>query len=322
MANELTTIIEGQRGTFLKVLSTPSIDFDREAGFAMQILNNNKYLYDIARENPESLRAAITNIAAIGVSLNPAEKEAYLVPRKKAVCLDISYIGLMHIAQQAGVISWGQAVVVRKNDVFKLRAIDAAPMHEYDPFRQDRGEIIGAYVTVKTISGDYLTHPMPIAAIYKIRDRSEAWKAYKRDSSKLCPWATDEEEMIKKTPVKQASKYWPRCERLAAAEQYMNTIGEEGIDVDDLYNQEPEPPKVQMPQPKAQAVTIEGNAEVERDPGKVELATAGEKAHIKGKLTAKNINESEALKACGVASLEEMTKTDFKALLSYIKGVA
>jgi hypothetical protein len=77
--------------------------------------------------------------------------------------------------------------------------------------------------------GDYLTHSMPISKVYDIRDRSEAWKAYKKDKSKTCPWVTDEEEMIKKTCVKQASKYWPKSPRLDAAIHHMNTDGGEGI---------------------------------------------------------------------------------------------
>jgi recombination protein RecT len=82
---------------------------------------------------------------------------------------------------------------------------------------------------VKTAGGDYLTHSMPLSKVYDIRDRSEAWKAYKKDSSKTCPWVTDEEEMIKKTCVKQASKYWPKRERLDQAIHHMNTDGGEGI---------------------------------------------------------------------------------------------
>jgi recombination protein RecT len=70
---------------------------------------------------------------------------------------------------------------------------------------------------------------MPIAKVYDIRDRSEAWKAYKKTTAKKCPWVTDEEEMIKKTCVKQASKYWPKRERLDQAIHHLNTDGGEGI---------------------------------------------------------------------------------------------
>ncbi|STS93447.1 RecT protein [Klebsiella grimontii] len=58
------------------------------------------------------------------MSLNPAQKLAYLVPRKGAICLDISYMGLMHIAQQSGAIKWCQSAIVRKNDQFHREGLD------------------------------------------------------------------------------------------------------------------------------------------------------------------------------------------------------
>jgi recombination protein RecT len=226
---ELVTLIDAQRDQFLKVVSDKSIEFEREKGFAVQILTANEYLAKVALANKESLRNAVTNVAAIGISLNPASKLAYLVPRKGAVCLDISYMGLMHIAQQSGAIQWGQAVLVRQGDTFELQGMDKLPIHKYSPFATDRGPIIGVYVVVKTHEGDYLTHPMPLSEVYAIRDRSEAWKAFVKDNSKKCPWNTDEGEMIKKTCVKQAAKYWPRRDRLDAAVHHMNTDGGEGL---------------------------------------------------------------------------------------------
>lgn len=216
------------RSAFDAAICDQRIRFETEAGFAMQTLQANNYTAGIAASNPASLRAAITNIAAIGISLNPARKQAYLVPRKGAVCLDISYMGLMDLAMDTGAIQWGQARVVRKQDTFELRGLDQPPVHSYDPFSVDRGEIVGAYVVVKTSSGDYLTHAMPISQIYSIRDRSEAWKAFLKDK-KSCPWVTDEEEMIKKTTVKQAFKYWPKNSRLDAAVHHLNTDGGEGL---------------------------------------------------------------------------------------------
>ncbi|MGR2681585.1 recombinase RecT [Chromobacterium haemolyticum] len=221
---------------FDAVLADKSLNFEAEAGFAMQIIQSSEYLAKVAYSNRQSLVDAVTNVAAIGISLNPAKKQAYLVPRKSKVCLDISYMGMMHLAQQTGAVQWGQALIVRESDTFELTAIDTAPVHKYSPFatEEQRGKIIGAYVVVKTDGGDYLTHCMTIADIHSIRDRSEAWKKYQQDNSKKCPWVTDEPEMIKKTVVKQASKYWPHRERLQQAIYHMDTEGGEG------YAREPE----------------------------------------------------------------------------------
>lgn len=207
------------------------LKFEAEAGFAIQSLQSNDYLAKIAMQNRQSLVNAVTNIAAIGISLNPAKKQAYLVPRDGKICLDISYIGLMDLAMATGTILWGQAIIVREKDDFQLVALDEKPSHKFNPFAKAevRGPIVGVYVVIKTHHGDYLTHTMTVDQVYAIRDRSSAWKAW-IEKQKKCPWVTDEEEMIRKTCVKQAYKYWPKNARLEQAVHHMNTDGGEGID--------------------------------------------------------------------------------------------
>ena len=220
--------IQSLQPVFEQRLIDRSLNFQAEAGFALQILQQNDYALKIAATNRASLEAAITNVAAIGISLNPALKQAYLVPRKGGICLAISYMGVMHMAMLTGAIVWGQARTVRLSDTFELRGIDQEPIHTFNPFAPDRGPVVGAYVVVKLPNGDYLTHAMPIADVYAIRDRSDAWKAYKSKGN-TCPWVTDEEEMIKKTVVHQAHKYWPHNERLDKTLHYLNTDGGEGL---------------------------------------------------------------------------------------------
>lgn len=226
----ITNQIYAIRNDFDAVLVDRSLNFEREAGFAIQSICGNDYATNIAKQNPQSVINAVTNIAAIGISLNPAKKQAYLVPRDQKICLDISYMGLMDLAIETGSIKWAQAALVHEADTFALNGFDKPPLHQYSPFSKARGAIIGVYVVVKTADGDYLTHPMEIGAVYDIRDRSSAWKAWK-EKQKKCPWVTDEGEMIKKTCVKQAYKYWPKTDRLEQAIHHLNTDGGEGIDI-------------------------------------------------------------------------------------------
>jgi recombination protein RecT len=262
--SEALTLINAERDRFSKVCADNAIEFEREANFAMQILNNSEYLMSMAMRNKPSLQAAILNVAAIGISLNPASKLAYLVPRKGAICLDISYMGMMDLAQKTGAIHWGQAVIVKSNDRFELQGIDKPPIHTYDPFATDRGDINGVYVVVKTDTGDYLTHAMPISKVNDIRDRSEAWKAYVKDK-KSCPWVTDYEEMAKKTCVKQAAKYWPRRERLDTAIHHMNIEGEEGLAREEKEVGEIEQDKVQSPRLSAKSITSDCMEQLDLD---------------------------------------------------------
>ena len=211
--------ISQQEGLFLPALSDDSVVWEKEKQFAIQAMNNNDYLKKIAESNQASLQSAIINLASIGISLNPALKHAYLVPRKGGVCLDLSYMGLLHLAQSSGVILWGQCKIVRANDTYQNQGLSKEPSHLSNTFG-DRGDIIGAYCTVKTIDGDCLTEEMSIAEIFDIRARSEA---FKRGNG---PWKTDEGEMIRKTVVKRGYKYWPKCERLGSAIQMLNDNGE------------------------------------------------------------------------------------------------
>lgn len=232
MSNALETIrddIYSIRADF-ETMAGDGINFDKEAGFAVQIISGNDYALKVAMGNRQSVVNAVTNVAAIGISLNPAKRQAYIVPRDGKICLDISYMGLLDLAIQSGSILWGQSEVVYSADSFELNGFDNPPAHKRDPFSKDRGEIIGAYVVVKTKDGDYLTGAMSIAEIFDIRNRSTAWKSYLAKQTK-CPWVTDEGEMIKKTVIKRAYKLWPKTERLDAAIHHLNTDNDEGLEV-------------------------------------------------------------------------------------------
>lgn len=231
MSNALSIItgaIAEARDDFSRVLVDRSISFERESGFAIQILQNNDFAMKIAMGSKQSLLAAVTNIAAIGISLNPARKQAYLVPRGGKICLDISYIGLLDIAVASGSILWGQAELVRENDAFRKVGMDKQPVHDFEPFGKNRGEIVGVYVVVKLHNGDFLTTTMDIEEVYSIRDRSESWK---RNGGG--PWKTDEGEMIKKTVIRRAYKLWPKTDRLDSAMDQLSANGERMVDVNE-----------------------------------------------------------------------------------------
>jgi recombination protein RecT len=222
--------IYGVQTQFNSVLVDKSINFEREAGFALQIIESSDYATRIAMSNRQSVINAVVNIAAIGISLNPAKKQAYLVPRDGKICLDISYMGLIDLAVQDGAIRWAKAEMVCETDSFTLNAAGMAPTHSYNPFGKERGQFVGAYCVAKLPDGDYLTETMSIDDINAIRDRSSAWKAW-IDKQKKCPWVTDFGEMARKTVVKRASKYWASTgsDRLQQAIHHLNVDGEEGL---------------------------------------------------------------------------------------------
>lgn len=225
---QVPDIIRGVEPECVQLIqSHKSINIQAEMNYATQLLLANDYSANIARQNPISVQNALRNASAIGISLNPAGKHAYLVPRSGSICLDISYMGLLHLAMSTGSIEWGQSKLVYEADFYENQGIDKAPVHKCNSFG-DRGSVVGAYCTVKTSTGAYLTEEMNIAQLNAIKGRSESGKKNKG------PWVTDFDEMCRKTVVKRASKYWPKVDRLNHAIDYLNSEGDEGIESDEV----------------------------------------------------------------------------------------
>jgi recombination protein RecT len=219
MSFDVVSFVDGQASLFRGALSDQAISWEKEKQFAIQAFQKNDYLAKVAMANMSSAQNAIVNVAAIGITLNPAAKLAYLVPRDGMVCLDISYMGLLHLAQVSGAIQWGQCKLVHANDTYESNGLDRAPTHRYNAFGE-RGDVVGGYCTIKTAQGDYLTEEMSLADIKQVELSSKA---------KNGPWQKWWDEMARKTIVKRASKYWPRCERLDHAIDHLNTDGGEGL---------------------------------------------------------------------------------------------
>lgn len=217
MSISIVEFVKQQEPLFVGAVTDQSVTWAKESQFAIQYFQRNDYLAKTALSNPTSAQNAIINVAAIGITLNPASKLAYLVPRDGMVCLDISYMGLLHLAQSTGSIKWGQCKLVYSNDTYESNGLDTAPHHKYNAFG-DRGDVVGGYCTVKTADGDYLTEEMSLAEIKATEATSKA---------KNGPWKNFWEEMARKTIVKRASKYWPRAERLDNAIHVINE--DEGV---------------------------------------------------------------------------------------------
>jgi recombination protein RecT len=232
------SIIENLEPKFRELAKThDAVVFAQECLFAKQLLDSNSYLTNIAMQNPKSLEAAILNIASIGLSLNPATKQAYLVPMDGRVVLMPSYMGLCHLAQETGSVRYVQAELVFSTDQFEYQGVGLRPVHKFNPFSKERGEIVGAYSIAKTSDDDYLVTMMPIDDIFSIRNRSKAWKAYQAKKVS-CPWVTDEKAMILKTVIKSASKFWPKSERTYRLDSAIHVANEsEGIDFEEEKEQ-------------------------------------------------------------------------------------
>ena len=220
--NELAKVIDETQDRFNKIAPS-TVNYDSERGFAIQLIKNNSFLGQVAQNNPRSLQQALTNVAAIGLSLNPAKKQAYLITRniktennkfEQRVFLEPSYMGLCDLATQSGCIEWVQAYVVRQKDNYLNNGPGNKPDHSYNSFG-DRGDIVGVYCVAKTTKGDYLVSEMDKQKIDSVMERSESIKsARKKGKQPYGPWITDYEEMAKKTVIRNAFKTWPKAKEL------------------------------------------------------------------------------------------------------------
>lgn len=223
--NQIVEMISQAGAKFVDI--APEMNAIKEQGFAMQCLNNNDYLMKAALSNPDSLKRAVINVASIGLSLNPAEKLAYLIPRsvkdsnkqwQTKIFLEPSYMGLCKLATDSGTIEWIQAKPVYSNDDFIDNGAGERPTHKYQAFK-DRGEFQGVFCVAKLKSGDYLVEIMSAEEVNDIRGRSESFK------KNYGPWISDYIEQAKKTVVRRAYKMWPRSsgmDRLAMAVDMSN----------------------------------------------------------------------------------------------------
>ena len=277
-------------------IATPDgniVRYQREATFAMQRIGADSLLQKCEFA---SIRNALINVASVGLTLNPAMKLAYLVPRndKKSgttlCCLDISYIGLVKIATDSGGVRAVAATIVRANDAFTWNGNFERPTHIFDPFATaaSRGEIRGVYATALLPNGITQIDTLSMEEIEKIRSMSKAATG---------PWHDWFEEMVKKSVIKRASKLWPRTERLSKAEEILNEHQGNETVIDGATGE-----TIQMPQSKsapAAAATATppadtgGGAAADAKPASGGDMTPGQGRMIYAKLKAANLTMTD-----------------------------
>lgn len=166
----------------------------------------------------------VSKAAALGLYLDPQLGEAYLITgwdgrnRCEVPQLRLGYRGLAKLARQSGEIKGTPyAHEACENDLFDASLGTEKRLVHKPAFDADRGSVRLYYSVVKFDDGETDFEIMTVAQIHKIRDRSDAWRAYKDGKIKSTPWATDEEEMAKKTVLRRLLKRLPQSPEIADA---------------------------------------------------------------------------------------------------------
>ena len=212
MAQELATInekIASLEPQMLKTLNEQTVR--RELSFAKQLVAGSAQLQKCT---VPSVLTAIYNICNIGLSLNPAAKEAYIVPRYNSqisateASLQPSYVGLIKLLTDAGTVKSIVANVVHDGDDFFIDAATGEVKHRLCLVKANKGQKIGAYALATLSNGSPQVKWMEVDEINEIRACSESYKNEKTRA--YSPWEKHWDEMACKTVIRRLYKYLPR----------------------------------------------------------------------------------------------------------------
>ncbi len=177
--------------------------FVRTTQTAISLTRNIEKVKDLG-----SLLAACTNAAADGLILDGREA-ALVVDYNGGVSYRPMMRGLLKLAHNSGAIKSLVVETVRQNDTFVYSPTNEHPIHHVIELRQPRGEIYAVYAMATLTRGGIIHEVMSLEDVNGIRDRSDAYRAFKAGKIKSTPWSTDWSEMARKTVFRRLSKYLP-----------------------------------------------------------------------------------------------------------------
>ena len=168
-------------------------------------------------------RVTVDAAAALGLSINPQEGQAYLIPRWSSkvganiVDLQLGYRGMLQLAYRSGQVDSIEAVVVYKGEQYVRRCGTINPGIEHIP--DDVGskrtgkmdDIVCAYATARLRGATGLIY----ATITKRQiEEARAMSGGKGGTSPV--WAEHPEAMVAKTAIRRLCKLLPSSDGLAA----------------------------------------------------------------------------------------------------------
>ena len=199
----MQTYIKSMEGEIKKALPSV-ITPERFTRMVLSAISTNPKLGSCT---PSSFLGAMMSAAQLGLEPNTPLGQAYILPYQNKGTLEaqfqLGYKGLIDLAYRSGEVELVQAHIVYENDRFECEyGLDAKLVHV--PADSNRGNATKVYAMFKTKSGGYGYEVMSMDDV-----REHAKKYSKAYSSSYSPWATNFEEMAKKTVLKKCLKYAP-----------------------------------------------------------------------------------------------------------------
>lgn len=179
----------------------------KEIDFAAQAMLANNYLISCAQQNPLDLVNALKNVALTGSTLNPTLKQGYLVPFKGKITFMPSYMGLVDLLANNGLVRKVEAHPVFDGEDFEIKhGTGEGIFHKPNPWgKRGKENLLGCYYYVVLTDGSEMFDTMSKEEIDTIMRRSPSV-----GKGKSSPWDTDYLEMARKTLVRRAFKMIPK----------------------------------------------------------------------------------------------------------------
>lgn len=243
-----------------------------------KIVNVDKYLriiYNALNANPDlqkctlySFMSCVLSAATLGLEINNATGEAYIIPYKKfnketrkfyyLAQLQIGYRGLIRLAYNSQMVKDIFASEVCENDLFKcVYGSNRTIYHEIN-YKKNRGTIQGYYADVRLNNGGELFYYMTANEMESYRNKNSP-----QSNTSWTPWKSHYTEMAKKTVLRKVLKLIPLNNMLAQGIGIDNMIGSENNTMK-YADAKPEEEPLLDKKPQNKNVTIDNKGDIQK----------------------------------------------------------
>jgi phage RecT family recombinase len=213
----LNRYAEIARDNMASALAPLSATIDRQA-FATQCMAELNLLvpYDLERikmSQEGSGAVAVKNAAIIGLAPGKANQFCFFLVRSGAIQLEMGFRGFLELSYKNKFLKLVTCDVVLNGEEFEYGTNTDGDYlsHPKDLSRQpSKGKVVAAYCLWHNQTGGHALTVMTRAELDKVEACSRGSYSPWKDDINYC-------EMAKKSPLRRASKMWPRSEAMSHA---------------------------------------------------------------------------------------------------------
>jgi len=189
-----------------KIFRLKARDYDEEQFLmtAMALFSENDKLRECLNwpQGQMSVYNAMKQAASTGLSLNPMEGKAALIPYKRKCTYQIMKNGYIELAMDTGRVRFITADAVREHDEFSVSKTSDGDTFIFTPQKKSRGDIIGFFAFVKLDDGTGFVSYMTNEEMDSHRERYSIGYKYSEKKDEHV-WGKSYEGMGIKTVLKK-----------------------------------------------------------------------------------------------------------------------